>query len=338
MPARPEQWARGDRHRHRVAVLRAPETFVIEEHALPPVGEDQVRVRLEGCGVCGSSLPVWEGRPWFEYPQAPGSPGHEGWGTVIEPGRGVRHLAEGTPVALLSQHAYADQEVVDASLVIPLPAPLQGRPFPGEALGCAFNVMRRSAVAAGQSVAVLGAGFLGLLLVALAARAGARVVAVSRRENALEVARAMGAGHVLRADEPGAVVQAIMDWTSGRGCERVLEATGMPGPLAVAGDLAAVRGRLVIAGYHQDGLREVNMQVWNWRGLDVINAHERDPAAYLQGMREAAAAVEEGWLDPTPLFSHRFPLERINEAFAGMRDHRDGFVKALVCPSVLQAS
>ena len=47
----------------------------------------------------------------------------------------------------------------------------------------------------------------------------------------------------------------------------------------------------VVAGYHQDGPRKVNMQLWNWRGIDVVNAHERDPKTYIQGIREAVDAV-----------------------------------------------
>jgi hypothetical protein len=48
------------------------------------------------------------------------------------------------------------------------------------------------------------------------------------------------------------------------------------------------------------------MQLWNWRGLDVINAHERDPAIYLEGMRAAVRAVETGVLNPRPLYTHEF--------------------------------
>jgi len=48
---------------------------------------------------------------------------------------------------------------------------------------------------------------------------------------------------------------------------------------------------MIVAGYHQGGLRQVNMQLWNWRGLDVINAHERDPAVYLQGMQAAVDLI-----------------------------------------------
>ncbi|MFP5297011.1 MAG: L-iditol 2-dehydrogenase, partial [Alphaproteobacteria bacterium] len=76
--------------------------------------------------------------------------------------------------------------------------------------------------------------------------------------------------------------------------------------------------------------RTVDMQLWNWRGLDVVNAHERDPAVYVEGMREAVEAVASGRLDPRPLYSHAYPLDRLGEALDATRDKPDGFVKALV--------
>src|SRR5690606_28097809 len=103
-------------------------------------------------------------------------------------------------------------------------------------------------------------------------------------------------------------------------------------PLDLAGELCAERGRLVVAGYHQDGPRQVNMQQWNWRGLDVVNAHERDPAVYADGIRRAVAAIEDGRLDAAPLYTHVFPLERLAEALNATRDRPDGFMKALVVP------
>ena len=59
------------------AILAAPNQVRLEKVPLPEPGAGQVRVRLEGCGVCGSNLPPWEGRPWFKYPFAPGAPGHD---------------------------------------------------------------------------------------------------------------------------------------------------------------------------------------------------------------------------------------------------------------------
>jgi threonine dehydrogenase-like Zn-dependent dehydrogenase len=316
----------------RAARLAGPGRVVLEEVPVPEPGAGEVRVRLEGCGVCASNLTPWAGAEWMRYPTAPGDPGHEGWGVVDAVGEGVEGLAPGDRVAALSYRAYAAYDVAPAAQVVKLPAALDGRPFPGEPLGCAFNIFRRADVRAGQTVAVVGAGFLGALLVRLAKDAGARVIAVSRRPFSLDVARRMGADEAVEMDDHRAVVERVERLTGGALCDRVVEAAGKQWPLDLAGELTRVRGRLVVAGYHQDGPRQVNMQLWNWRGLDVVNAHERDPAVYLRGMREAVEAVAAGRLDPVPLYTHTFPLERLGEALDATRDRPDGFVKALVVP------
>ncbi len=318
--------------RMRAAALVRPRHVELVEVAIPDPGPGQVRIRLEGCGICGSNLPAWEGRPWFRYPFPPGAPGHEGWGVVDAVGRDVRGLSEGDRVACLGAASFAEREVVDAGAVARLPRALDGAPFPGEPLACAVNVFRRSDVQAGMSVAVLGVGFLGAVLVRLAAAAGARGVAVTRRPFALVVARRMGAQAQVPLEDVATTRDAALARNGGAPFDRVIEAVGLQDPLTVAGALVRVRGRLVIAGYHQDGPRQVDLQSWNWRGLDVVNAHERDPAIYVEGMRLAVDAVAEGRLDPAPLYTHTFPLERIDAAFEAARTRPDGFLKALVTP------
>ena len=312
------------------AVIAGPRTVELEHLPLPEPGPGEVRLKLEGCGVCGSNLPPWEGRPWFNYPFEPGAPGHEGWGRVDALGEGVTNLKVGDRVTALSYHAYAAYDLAAADAVVKLPEALGRAPFPGEPLGCAMNVFERSDVQAGQTVAVIGVGFLGGLLVQLASRAGARVIAVSRRPFSLDLARAVGAAETVPLTDRYETAQRVMDLTNGRGCDRVIEAVGTQEPLTLAGELTRVRGRLTVAGYHQDGPREVNMQLWNWRGLDVINAHERDPARYVSGMERAVEAVLAGTLDPTPLLTHTFTLEDLGSAFEAMQARPDGFLKALV--------
>ena len=73
----------------RTARLVSPRSVVVDEAEVPEPGPGQVRVRLDGCGVCPSSLPLYEGRPWFDYPREPGQPGHEGWGILDAVGAGV---------------------------------------------------------------------------------------------------------------------------------------------------------------------------------------------------------------------------------------------------------
>ncbi len=312
----------------RVGIVGAPQTVRLDRRDAPEPGEGEVRVRLEGCGVCGSNLPVWQGRPWFQYPQQPGAPGHEGWGVIDALGTGVTGLARGARVAALSYRAFAEYDLAAAGQVVAIPAGLAAQPVPGEPLGCAVNVFRRAGIQAGQTVAIIGVGFLGALLTQLASHAGARVIAISRRSSALEIARTCGAAEaVLLADRTADQVERL---TGGRWCDRVVEAVGLQGPLDLAGRITRERGRLIIAGYHQDGLRQVDVGLWNWRGLDVINAHERDPAVYIRGIRDAVGAVTSGRLDPRPLYTHRYPLARLAEALDATRDRPEGFMKGIV--------
>ena len=310
----------------RAAVIRESRSAELVEVPAPEPGAGEVRLRLEGSGVCGSDLAVWTGRPWFEYPRPPGAPGHEGWGVVDAIGEGVEGLSEGDRVAGLSYNAYADYDLARAEDLVALPEGVDC--FPGEALGCAVNVVRRSDIEAGDTVAVVGAGFLGCVIGQLAADAGARVIAISRRRSALETGRAMGAAETIALEEP--VLERIEELTDGELCDVVVEAAGVQATLDLAGPLTKTRGRLVIAGFHQDGSRSVDMQLWNWRGLDVVNAHERDPRVYVEGIREAARAVADGRLDPSPLYTHRFGLDQVGRALETAVERPEGFMKALV--------
>ncbi len=312
------------------AVLTAPGTLALERVPLPEPGPGEVRVRLEGCGVCASNLTPWEGPEWMQYPTAPGELGHEGWGRVEAVGEGVTGLAEGDRVATLSHRSYAEADIAPAAMVVKLPPALNGRPFPGEALGCAFNIFRRSRIEPGQTVAIIGIGFLGAVLTRLASEAGARVIAISRRAESLDLARHYGAGETITMDDHWRIIEDVKAITGDGLCERVIECVGKQWPLDLAGELVGFGGRLVIAGYHQDGPRQVNMQGWNWKGIDVVNAHERDPKVQLRGVREAVEAVASGRLNPAPLFTHRYPLDRLGEALDATRDKPQGFVKALI--------
>ena len=315
------------------AVFAAPGRIEIEDVPRPSPRPGEVRVRLEGCGVCHSNLPVFEGREWFDYPRPPGSPGHEGWGVIDAVGPGVTRWSEGERVGFLSEAAYAEFDTCSEDAVVRLPDAAAGAPFPAEPLACAVNVFARSGIEAGATVVVVGVGFLGAILVRLAADAGATAIGLSRRAFARRIAERQGAAATAplttAADSIAAAWRELNRAGAGEGADVVIECTGLQEPLDVAAELVRVRGRLVIAGYHQDGLRTVNLQSWNWRGIDVVNAHERDEAIYVRGMERAAELVAAGVIDPAPLLTHRFPFttDGVNGAFAALRDRPDGFLK-----------
>ena len=257
----------------RAAMLTGAGKYKILDVPRPEPGPAQVRVRLEGCGVCASNLTPWEGPEWMQFPTEPGALGHEGWGVVDAVGEGVSDLQAGDRVGMLSGKAYAEYDLAEASQVVRLPDALRDLDLPLEPFGCAFNIFRRSEVHAGQTVAIIGIGFLGAILVRLASNAGARVIAISRRQESLDLARKMGAAETIPMHDHGKIIDRGRELTGGTFCDRVIEAVGKQWPLDLAAELTREGGRLIIAGYHQDGPRQINMQLWNWRGFDVANAH-----------------------------------------------------------------
>lgn len=316
------------------AVLTRPGHFELQSHILPLCKADEVTLRLEGCGVCASSLPLWQGREWFQYPLAPGAPGHEGWGEIVALGRRAAMinptLELGKKVTCLGGAAFAQFMNVAAADVVLLPDTWPPQPFPGEAVGCAMNIFRRAEIQSAHTVAIIGAGFLGLLLVQLAVASGARVLVMSRRAFARDQAQALGAAATFDTEDWWSNALRMVELTEGHGVDRVIEATGLQFALDVATELLADYGKLIIAGYHQDGLREVNMQRWNWKGIDVINAHERDSRRAVEGMEQAIANTLADTLNPARLLTHRFPLAQLNQAFERLEQRPDGFIKGWI--------
>jgi threonine dehydrogenase-like Zn-dependent dehydrogenase len=312
------------------AVISGP--CELEIRSVPMMWPDrgQVRVKLEGCGVCGSNLPVWQGRPYFKYPFEPGAPGHEGWGRIDAVGQDVEHLHVDDRVAVLSCHAYAEYDVAPAAQAVALPRELDGIPFPAEPLACAVNVFRRCGISSSSRVAIVGVGFLGSLLICLASRAGAEVIAISRRPFALDVARRCGAKHTIEMRDHHQIINKVNELTDNHGCEVSIEAVGAQWPLDLAAELTAVRGRLIIAGYHQDGPRQVSIQSWNWKGLDVINAHERDPRVYVDGMEEAVRMMRKGVFPIRDLLTRSYALDELPQAMTDMEERPEGFLKGWV--------
>ncbi len=313
----------------KASVISSPKHIDIIDTPVPEPEKDEVLVKLNGTGVCISNLPVWEGRPWFNYPFEPGAPGHEGYGTVELTGEGVDDFSRGDRVAVLSYHAYAEYDKIDKSNVVKLPSDFNNSPFPGEPLACAVNILNRSDIKAGQAVVVIGSGFIGCLLIQLLKAAGADVIAVSQRKSSLEFAEKSGADYLVKFGEIWEVAKKIKELAP-EGVQRVIEATGAQRSLDLATEIISEYGKLIIAGYHQDGMRSIKMQQWNWKAIDVINAHERNPQVYIDGLKEAIRKTQEGILRPHELITHSFGIDDINRAFEMLHQKPEGFLKGVI--------
>jgi D-arabinose 1-dehydrogenase-like Zn-dependent alcohol dehydrogenase len=314
----------------KAAVITAPGRVEFRECSLPALGADEVLVHLEGCGVCPTDLPAWRGRPGTLYPLPHGAPGHQAWGRVVRTGPEVLGLHRGERVTLLSRQGFAQYASGRASTVAILPPELDGLPVPGGAVGAVMNILRRSRVTGGDTVAVVGMGFAGVLLVELLANLGCEILALSERPWELAEAERRGAHHSIPLDDHGVARRRVMEITGGAGCNRVIEVTGEQRPLDLAGEIAAMGARLMIGGHHPQ-IRIVDLPLWDRRQLEVTSAYDGDDRERLQGVHEGIAALLEGRLDPFPLFT-RIPMKQLSHAFRLEEIRPPGFFKGLLIP------
>jgi threonine dehydrogenase-like Zn-dependent dehydrogenase len=313
------------------AVIDAPGHVRIEEVTTPKPRPNEVLVQIEGCGINPDDVIIWENSEHRDYPLAPGAPGREAWGWVAEVGEEVRRVKVGDRVAILSQRGFAEYDVVAQEEVARLPIQTLEMPFPSLVLAQAMNIFSRSNVEEGATVAVVGAGILGSLLVNLSASIGANVIAVSRRQFALEIARELGAAQtVLMNLKRGNIVDKVLKVTNGRLCDVVFEVMGRQESLLVATELTKPDGQLILAGSHVGGLRQVNLEMWSERGLDIVNAHSRNQELLRTGLHLAVDEAGRGRLNPGPVCSHIYDLAELGEALSTTKQRPDGFLKAIV--------
>lgn len=300
----------------RAAHLVGPRTLRIVDVPEPTPGPGQVLVRLGACGVCASDLNAWRGVAGIEYPLPPGAPGHETWGEVVAIGAGTEapNLRVGQRVTGLLWNGLAELGLAQAENLVEADELLLGEP-----LGCAVNVLRRAGPA--ESIAFVGFGYLAALCAQLLPR-GTRWMALSRRDESRALALHLGAEAAYAFDNVPAEL-----WDS---VPVVVEAAGVQQTLDFATWLTAYNGRLVIAGYHADGPRTVNMQSWNWKGIDVINAHDRRPEAIVDALRAGVRQLAEHDLQLESLLTHEFELDDATAAFRIAEERPSSFVKAVV--------
>jgi L-iditol 2-dehydrogenase len=314
----------------RQAVLTGPRRFAIEELPVPEIGPDEVLLRVAACGVCASELDIYQGAAG--HASYPWRPGHEVSGVVERAGARVAAPAPGDPVAVFVTTAgYGEYVAVPAAHCFPAgDVPLELAL--GEPLACAVNAVELAGIALADDVVVVGAGFMGQLAIRLVQLRGPRrLIVADTRDDALARAASAGATATVNpAREP--LAERVLELTGGAGADVTIEFTGTQGALEVVGACTRMSGTLVIAGYHQGPPRQVPLADWNWNAFRIANAHFRDVATILRGLRAGMRLVSSGRLSLEGLVTHRFPLASIDEAFRTAIEKPEGFVKATVTP------
>lgn len=312
----------------RIAELRGPREFAVVETPMPTAGPADVVVAVAACGVCASELDLWLGVSGAGYPARIG---HEVAGTVAETGSEVSGFEVGDRVAVWTTGGgYADYVAVRAEDCRSMPDTLPMILGLVEPIACATNAVELADLRLADSVLVLGAGFMGLLVTQLVRHRGARsVVVVDRRPDALRLAADLGATRTVDLAEES-VTDVVHAMTGGQGVDVTFEVTGTQGAIDSVGEVTRMSGKIVLVGFHQSGPRSVPLGLWNWKAFDLRNAHFRDAAVIARGMTVGMQLITSHQLDLEPLITHRFGLDDINEAFATAVAKPEGFVKAVV--------
>jgi threonine dehydrogenase-like Zn-dependent dehydrogenase len=309
------------------AILENPGRFVLEERPVPDVGPGEIRVRSAVCGICTSEVDMFLGlNPTLEYPRFLG---HEVAGVVDAVGKGVADFTVADRVVLYAEgQGYAQFITVPASWAVPLDGVTHFDHALGEPIACSVNGVRKANPEIGDSVAIVGCGFMGLIMLQVfKARGAGLLIAIDKRPSILELARQLGATHAFQPEDAEREVQRL---TGGRGVDIGVEAGGLQATLDLTSKLVRMEGKLEVFGFHQGPRREVDWAHWNWMAFQIINGHTRSPNIYVDGIRIGVGLMERGQLDMEPLVTHRFGLSEINAGFEAASAKADDFVKAVV--------
>jgi threonine dehydrogenase-like Zn-dependent dehydrogenase len=258
--------------------------------------------------------------------------GHEPSGEIVAVGQNVTHLMPGMRAVALGGRSFAEYGVYRAAYVQPIADSTPYNLALGEPIACAYNATQRAAVEEGETVVLIGCGFMGLMQLQMMKLANPEVIiAIDIRDDALEFAQKVGADVIINSAKED-VLQAVREVIGPKGANVVVEVVGKQPGLDLATQLVGFNGRIVVVGYHQGEPRTIDMALWNWKGIDIINGHERYPDVYHRGMIGGITLLEEGKLDMETLVTHVYPLDDIDAAFHDAANKPDGFVKAVVTP------
>lgn len=272
----------------KVAVMNGIGKMGYLEREIPNPGPDEVLVKLEYVGICGSDMHYYETGAIGSYVvEPPFVLGHEPGGTVVEVGSGVQHLKVGDRVALepgktcghcdfcrrveynlCSEVIFFATPPVDgvfqeyvaheAALCFKLPdnvSTLEGALI--EPLAVGFHAANQGGAHAGQTAVVLGAGCIGLVsMMALKAQGVSKVYVVDVMQKRLDKALELGADGVINAREQDAV-QAVLALTGGVGCELAVETAGTEITTRQSIEFAKKGATIVLVGYSKTG--EMNL-------------------------------------------------------------------------------
>ncbi len=340
----------------KTAVMLGIGKMGFEEREIPQVKEDEVLVKLEYVGICGSDLHYYESGAIGDYVvKPPFVLGHEPGGTVVEVGRNVKHLKAGDRVALEPGKTCGHcefcktgrynlcpdvvffatppvdgvfQEYVahEAELCFKLPdnvSTMEGALI--EPLAVGFHAAMQGGARAGQTAVVMGAGCIGLVtMMALKAMGVTKVYTVDIMEKRLQKALELGADGVINAGQADAVEE-VRKLTDGKGCDLVIETAGTQATTVQAIRMTKKGAAIVLVGYSKSGEMTLPMSLALDKELTFKTVFR-----YRHIYPMAIDAVAAGKVNLKGIVTDIFTLDEIQKAMDHSVNNKADIVKAVV--------
>lgn len=340
----------------KVAVMLGIGKMGFEERDIPQPKDDEVLVKLEYVGICGSDLHYYESGAIGDYVvKPPFVLGHEPGGTVVEVGKNVTHLKVGDRVALEPcktcghcefcktgrynlcpdvvffatppvDGVFQEYVAHEAGLCFKLPdnvSTMEGALI--EPLAVGFHAARQGGAQAGQVAVVTGAGCIGLVsMMALKAMGVSKVYSVDVMDKRLDKALELGADGVINGSREDAVKK-VMELTGGMGCDLVIETAGTEITTRQAVQMTKKGATIVLVGYSKTG--EIKMPIS--LALDKELTF-KTVFRYRHIYPMAIDAVASGRVNLKGIVTNEFALDDIQEAMDESVNNKADIVKAVV--------
>jgi len=346
----------------KAAVFEALDRIVYKDVDDPKVTRGSVLVKVQSCAVCGSDIRIWHyGNPRVKYPCVAG---HEIAGEIVEAGEDCDTFKPGQRIAigadvpcgkcLYCQNGLGNNCPVNyaigyqfpggfAQFILLNPTTVQFGPITGlpdsvsfdegalaEPLACVINGLELVGLKLGDSIAVIGAGPIGCMMIELARYMGAfKVIVMELSKERLEFAKKFGADVYVDTGEVDAV-EAALEATGGIGPDVVMTSCPSVEVHEQAIQMVARRGRVNLFGGLPKGARNLNIpsNLIHYKECFVTGSHGSVPRQH----KMAVKLIEDKKVNVEKLITARYPLSRTEEAFKEFESRKG--MKVIVRPGL----
>lgn len=339
------------------AVLYGQENVRIEPVAVPYIEPGDVLVRIRAALTCGTDVKVFRRGYHARMIVPPALFGHELAGDIVAVGanvqgfrvgqrvvaansapclhcfycrRGVQNLCENL---LFNNGAYAEFMRIPARIVqqnlyeIPEHVSYQDAAL-AEPLACVLRGLEETNIRPGDTVAVIGLGPIGLMFVRLAKLAGARVIAIGRRQTQLNRATRMGASEILSTGGDTDIVKAVRELTDGHGVDVAIEAVGKPETWQMAVRMLRRGGTVnFFGGCPSDSQIVLDTQLLHYSEITCKASFHHTPAH----IQKALEFVSRGEITARDFVNREEPLSNLLEVMKHLMSH-NGHMKTAIIP------